>query len=210
MRRVAGAAAIIFLGNVASRVLGLGRELVIAWLFGASGATSAYRTAAQVATQAYDLLISGAISAALVPVFTDYADTPDRRAFGRVVSVVLNLLLLALAAVLLALGLAAPWLVRLLGADPAYVDLTVTLTRWALLSVFFLGVAGVVTAALYARRDFKWPALATAAYNLGIIVAALTLTPLWPASAGADRIVALAIGLVLGALLQAAVQLPGL
>jgi putative peptidoglycan lipid II flippase len=208
MSRVAGAAAIIFLGNVASRVLGLGRELVIAWLFGATGATSAYRTAAQVATQAYDLLISGAISAALVPVFTDYADTPDCRAFARVVSVVLNLLLLALAVVLLALGLAAPWLVRLLGADPRYLDLTVTLTRWALVSVFFLGVAGVVTAALYARRDFKWPALATAAYNLGIIAAALTLSPLWPP--GDERIVALAIGLVLGALLQAAIQLPGL
>jgi putative peptidoglycan lipid II flippase len=208
MRRVAGAAAIIFLGNVASRVLGLVRELVIAALFGPTGATSAYRTAAQLATQAYDLLISGAISAALVPVFTDYADAPDRRAFARVVSVVLNLLLLALAAVLLALSLAAPWLVRLLGADPAYVDLTVTLTRWALLSVFFLGVAGVVTAACYARRDFKWPALATAAYNLGIIAAALGLTRIWPP--GDDSIVALAIGLVLGALLQAAVQLPGL
>ncbi|HZR98323.1 MAG TPA: murein biosynthesis integral membrane protein MurJ [Chloroflexota bacterium] len=208
MRRVAGAAAIIFLGNVASRVLGLVRELVIAALFGATGATSAYRTAAQLATQAYDLLISGAISAALVPVFTDYADAPDRRAFARVVSVVLNLLLLALAVLLLALGLAAPWLVRLLGADPAYLALTVTLTRWALLSVFFLGVAGVVTAACYARRDFKWPALATAAYNLGIIAAALGLTRLWPP--GDASIVALAIGLVLGALLQAAVQLPGL
>src|SRR5579883_2415771 len=206
MRRVAGAAAIIFLGNVASRVLGLVRELVIAALFGATGATSAYRTAAQLATQAYDLLISGAISAALVPVFTDYADAPDRRAFARVVSVVLNALLLALAVVLLALGVAAPWLVRLLGAEPRYFDLT--LTRWALVSVFFLGIAGVVTAACYARRDFKWPAMATAAYNLGIIGAALGLTRLWPA--GDESIVALAIGLVLGALLQAAVQLPGL
>src|ERR671933_82712 len=144
MRRVAGAAAIIFLGNVASRALGLVRELVIAARFGATGATSAYRTAAQLATQAYDLLISGAISAALVPVFTDYADAPDRRAFARVVSVVLNLLLLALAVVLLALGLAAP----------------------------------------------------------------LALSPLWPP--GDERIVALAIGLVLGAFLQAAIQLPGL
>src|SRR5919206_973727 len=111
MRRVAGAAAIIFLGNVTSRLLGLARELVIAWLFGATGATSAYRTAARLAVVAYDLLISGAISAALVPVFTDYADAPDRRAFARVVLVVLNLLLLALGAVLVALGVAAPWLV---------------------------------------------------------------------------------------------------
>ena len=59
------------------RLLGLAREIVIAALFGNTGATSAYRTAARLATVAYDLLISGAISAALVPVFSDYA-----RAFG--------------------------------------------------------------------------------------------------------------------------------
>src|SRR5438270_3178511 len=210
MRRLAGAAAIIFLGNVASRLLGLAREIVIAALFGNTGATSAYRTAARLATVAYDLLISGAISAALVPVFTDYARAGDPRAFARVVSVVLNLLLLALGALLLVLALAAPVLVALLGADAAYFDLTVTLTRWALLSVLLLGVAGVLTAALYARRDFKWPAFATAAYNAGIIATAWALTRPYGDERPASSIVALAIGLVVGALLQAAIQVPGL
>ena len=209
MGSIAGAAAIIFLGNVASRLLGLAREIVIAALFGNTGATSAYRTAARLATVAYDLLISGAISAALVPVFTDYADAPDRRAFARVVCVVLNLLLLALGVLLLVLGIAAPWVVRVLGASPEYFDLTVTLTRWALASVWLLGLAGVLTAALYARRDFKWPAFATAAYNGGIIVAAWVLTRQWPDERPPESIVALAIGLVLGALLQATIQLPG-
>ena len=210
MGSIAGAAAIIFLGNVASRLLGLAREIVIAALFGNTGATSAYRTAARLATVAYDLLISGAISAALVPVFTDYARAGDPRAFARVVSVVLNLLLLALGALLLVLALAAPALVVLLGADAAYFDLTVTLTRWALLSVLLLGVAGVLTAALYARRDFKWPAFATAAYNAGIIATAWALTRPYGDERPASSIVALAIGLVVGALLQAAIQVPGL
>jgi putative peptidoglycan lipid II flippase len=207
MGRLAGAAAIIFLGNVTSRLLGLVREQVIAALFGVTGPTSAYRTATRLATVVYDLLISGAISAALVPVFTDYAR--ERRQLAHVVCVVLNLLLLVLGAALLLLGLAAPALVRLLGANPAYFDLTVTLTRWALASVWLLGLAGVLTAALYARRDFKWPAFATAAYNLGLIGAAWLLTPLWPAERAAESIVVLAIGLVVGALLQVAVQLPG-
>jgi putative peptidoglycan lipid II flippase len=210
MGSIAGAAAIIFLGNVASRLLGLAREIVIAALFGNTGATSAYRTAARLATVAYDLLISGAISAALVPVFTDYARAGDPAAFARVVSVVLNLLLLALGALLLVLALAAPALVVLLGADAAYFDLTVTLTRWALLSVLLLGVAGVLTAALYARRDFKWPAFATAAYNAGIIATAWALTRPYGDERPASSIVALAIGLVVGALLQAAIQVPGL
>ncbi|HWP28765.1 MAG TPA: lipid II flippase MurJ, partial [Chloroflexota bacterium] len=207
MGRLAGAAAIIFLGNITSRLLGLVREQVIAALFGVTGPTSAYRTATRLATVVYDLLISGAISAALVPVFTDYAR--DRRHLAHVVCVVLNLLLLGLGVALLLLGLAAPTLVRLLGANPVYFELTVTLTRWALVSVWLLGLAGVLTAALYARRDFKWPAFATAAYNLGLIGAAWLLTPLWPAERAAESIVVLAIGLVVGALLQVAVQLPG-
>src|SRR5581483_11378205 len=202
MGGIASAAAIIFLGNVTSRLLGLAREIVIAALFGNTGATSAYRTAARLATVAYDLLISGAISAALVPVFTDYARTGDSRALARVVSVILNLLLV--------LMVAAPAVVALLGADAAYFDLTVTLTRWALLSVLLLGVAGVLTAALYAQRDFKWPAFATAAYNAGIIAAAWALTRPYGDDRPPESIVALAIGLVLGAFLQAAIQLPGL
>ncbi len=210
MGGIASAAAIIFLGNVTSRLLGLAREIVIAALFGNTGATSAYRTAARLATVAYDLLISGAISAALVPVFTDYARTGDSRALARVVSVILNLLLLALGVLLLVLMVAAPAVVALLGADAAYFDLTVTLTRWALLSVLLLGVAGVLTAALYAQRDFKWPAFATAAYNAGIIAAAWALTRPYGDDRPPESIVALAIGLVLGAFLQAAIQLPGL
>lgn len=213
MGRLAGAAAIIFLGNVASRLLGLAREIVIAALFGATGATSAYRTAARVATVVYDLLVSGAISAALVPVFSEYADAGGD-ALARVVGAVLALLGLALAVVLLLLGVFAPAVVGVLGADPGYFALTVTLTRWALASVLLLGLAGVLTAALYARRDFKWAALATAAYNAGIIAAALALAPLWGVEPDGTRpdasILALAIGLVVGALLQVLVQLPGL
>jgi putative peptidoglycan lipid II flippase len=213
MRRVATAAAIIFLGNVASRVLGLAREMVFAALFGTSGAMSAYRTAARVQVMVYDLLVSGAISAALVPVFSQYAERSPA-ALGRVVGVVLSLLTLALGVVVLVGVLAAPVLVGLLGADAQYFGLTVALTRWALVSVLLLGVAGVLTAALHARRDFKWAALATAAYNAGLILAALALTPLWGVEPDGRRpdasVVALALGLVVGAALQALVQLPGL
>jgi putative peptidoglycan lipid II flippase len=174
---------------------------------------SAYRTAARVQVMVYDLLVSGAISAALVPVFSQYAERGPA-ALGQVVGVVLSLLTLLLGGVVLALGVGAPLLVELLGADPQYVALTVTLTRWALVSVLLLGVAGVLTAALHARRDFKWAALATAAYNAGIILAALALTPLWGVEPDGSRpdasVVALALGLVVGAGLQALVQLPGL
>ncbi len=70
---IARAAGILSLGNVASRVLGLVRQTVIADLFGASPYVSAFVAAARVPTMIYDLLIGGAISAALIPVFSDYA-----------------------------------------------------------------------------------------------------------------------------------------
>ena len=75
---LARSATILSLGNVASRVLGLVRETVIAGYFGATGAVSAFRLAARVPTMLYDLLVGGMLSAALVPVLSDYA-RPDRR-----------------------------------------------------------------------------------------------------------------------------------
>ena len=67
MRNVAIAMVVIALGNIVSRLLGLVREQVMAALFGATGATDAFVVASAVPQIVYDLLVGGAISAALVP-----------------------------------------------------------------------------------------------------------------------------------------------
>jgi putative peptidoglycan lipid II flippase len=72
-RSIATAAVLIMLGNVASRVLGLVREQLIAALFGTTAAASVFTAASRVPTMVYDLLIGGALTAALVPVFSEYA-----------------------------------------------------------------------------------------------------------------------------------------
>src|SRR5207302_6901368 len=102
-------------GNITSRVLGLVREQVIAALFGATGATSAFRTATRVSTAVYDLLLSGATTAALVPVFSDYAASDETEQLSRIVSTFVNFTLLSLGAVVAALVIGAPLLVTLLG-----------------------------------------------------------------------------------------------
>src|SRR5207237_6157937 len=116
-RAIASAAVLIGLGNVASRLLGLGREQVIAALYGATGATSAFRTATRVSTAAYDLLLSGAITSALVPVLSDYAATGRTAELSRIISTFVNLMLLGLGAVVALFVLGAPALVAVLGAD---------------------------------------------------------------------------------------------
>ena len=76
---LARSATLLPIGNIASRVLGLLREMVINAIFGPSGLVSAFTVASFVPTMLYDFLIGGMLSAALVPVLSDYA-RPERRA----------------------------------------------------------------------------------------------------------------------------------
>ena len=114
-RGVARAAVVIMLGNVFSRLLGFVRDALTAVLFGSSAQVSGYFTALKVQTSIYDLLISGVISAAFIPVFSTIRD--DEREFGRVGGTVLTLTLLVMALAMGALELFARDVVLLL--DPS-------------------------------------------------------------------------------------------
>src|SRR5512142_885508 len=110
-RGLVNAAGIIAAGNVASRVLGLVRESVIAYLFGATASVSAFRVAATLVQQLYDFLVGGMASAALVPVLSDIAEHQSREELWQVASIIINSLALALALAVLVLELLAPQLV---------------------------------------------------------------------------------------------------
>lgn len=204
MRQIAIAALFVAVGNVASRVLGLGRMSVIAYFFGTSPGADAYTAAFTIPITLYDLLINGAISAALVPVFSEYAEG-DEREFWRIVSGVINIALLALALLIALMIWQAPLAVRLLvqASRPELHPLTVLLVRMMLPAVFFMGLSGLLTAVLYARRTFLLPAFAAAMFNAGIILGAVLFH---------DRldVASLAVGMVIGAVGQVLLQLPGL
>ena len=202
---LARSAGVLALGSAASRVLGLVREVVIAALFGATGEVSAFRVASQVPVLLYDFLVGGMLSAALVPVLSQTVHLRDRRAFGRLVSVLATWLGLALAVATAVLMVAAPQVAGLLvggfrAGDPALFDLTVRLIRWTAPVVWLLSMAGLTTAALYALQRFTFPAAATAIYNLGIVIAA-------PLLARRLGIAALVVGVLAGAVAQLAVML---
>src|SRR5215813_11780816 len=92
-RALALAALFIAIGNIASRLLGLGRVTAIALFFGRSAGVDAYAAAWIVPNTIYDVLIAGAVSAVFVPVFSEYAEG-DRHEFGRIVSGVVTWVLL--------------------------------------------------------------------------------------------------------------------
>ena len=202
---IARAALIIMLGNMVSRLMGVVREQVIAGLFGASAATDAFTAAARVPITVYDLLIGGIISAALIPVFSDYADPGQERELRRVWSTVLNLVSLVLLVALAVLMMLARPLMSLFapGFPATTLDLAVQLVLWMLPSVLFMGWAGVFTGLLYAQRRFTAPAFAAACYNMGIVAMAL----LFHRPLGVHSLV---LGVLLGALVQAGVLAVGL
>jgi len=202
-QRIATAASLIMLGNIASRLLGVVREQVIAALFGTTGTTDAFVAAATVPTMVYDLLIGGAISAALIPVFADYADKEDE--LWRVASTVINLVLGVLVIAVAILVIFAPQLMGVLatGLPVEKQAQAVVLVRLVLPAVLFLGLSAITTALLYAQQRFALPAFAVALYNLGLIVVAVLF-------AGRLGVVSLALGLLVGAMAQVALQLPGL
>jgi putative peptidoglycan lipid II flippase len=202
---IAQAALLVSLGNVSSRFLGLVRETVISHLFGATGLVSAFRVASIVPTMIYDLLIGGMISAALVPVLSDYM-APDRREeLCRLVGALFTLVAVVFSAVVLMLEIAAPGVAWLLGGgfDPRLLAETTRLMRLILPAVLFFGLSGAAAGLLYADKRFVYPAFGASVFNAGIVVMALLF---------ADRvgIASLSLGVLLGSILQLGIQLPGL
>ncbi len=204
MRSVAVAAMLIAVGNIASRLLGLIREPTIAYYFGRGVEVDAFQIAWTVPNTVYDLLIAGAVSAALVPVFSEYAEG-ERDEFWRVVSGVLTLALAALTALTALAVWQAPLLVSAL-TTPSEVELralATPLVRLLMPAVLLMGISGLATAVLHAQRRFLLPAFVMVTFNAGMILGIVLLH---------ERlgIYSLAAGALVGALGQVAVQLPGL
>src|SRR5881392_3950950 len=111
-RRLAWSTAIFALATGISRVLGLIREVVAAYYFGASGKINAFTVAFQVPNLFRALVADFALSAAFVPVFTELQEKGERQRAWRVASSLFWLTLLGLTALTAVFMLAAPWLLR--------------------------------------------------------------------------------------------------
>jgi putative peptidoglycan lipid II flippase len=204
-RGLARNASIIALGNIASRVLGLVRDRAKGHYFGATGAVSAYESAVIVPITIYDLLIGGMVSSALVPVFSEYLARQRRDELWRLVGTLLALLTMAMAVFVVVVQLTAPLIAAFMAPDfsPELRGLLIQLLRVLVFGLFFMSLSAVLTGLLYSLQRFTLPTFTAALFNLGIIGGALLLHRQW-------GVLSLAAGLLLGAALQVAVQLPGL
>lgn len=204
--RIARSAGIVAGGFLASKVLGLVREMAIARAFGTSPSVDAYYAAFNLPDLLYALIPGGALASVFIPVLAGYLAADDRRGVWELVSGVLNVVLLLVAGLGGLAALTAPWLIAHLlapGFTPAQQALTVDLMRLVLLSTLIFAASGVVMGTLHAHQHFLLPAIAPCLYNLGIIAGALFLAP-------RIGIYGLAWGVVGGALMHLLVQVPGL
>lgn len=202
---VAQAAGVIALGNVASRMLGLAREMVKSGLFGAGGHVSALNAAMRIPIMIYDLLVGGIVSSALVPVLSDYT-APERRAeLCRLLGVLVSVTLLVLCGFVLVGEYLSPWVTRLIagGLSTSYQALASNLLRLVLPAVIFLSLSSVLSGALYALKRFTLPAFTAAVFNATMVIMALAFGQRW-------GVRSMAVGMLLGALFQVVLQAPGL
>ena len=199
------ASLILTVAALASRLLGWIRLLVIGSQFGASRELDAYFAAFRIPDAIFQLVVAGALSAALIPVFASYRARGQDREAWQLASSIINLVLIALAALSLLMAIFAPVLVPIVapGFDAPTTELTIRMTRIMLLSPVLIGMGAVVTGILNTYGQFTVPAIAPLLYNLAIIAAAILLAPV-------IGVEGLAVGVALGSLAHLAVQLPNL
>ena len=202
---VMAAAFIISSAGIASRILGLFRDRILAATFGAGDILDAYYAAFRIPDMIYNLLILGALSAAFIPVFTQLISKDKEEEAWDLANGVLNVQILIMSVVTIILAFFAPFVMSVItpGFSNGKMELTVLFTRIMFLSPLILGISGIFGGVLVSMKKFLIYSLAPIMYNLGIIFGAVFLVKIiGPAG--------LAVGVVLGAFFHMLIQYPAL
>jgi putative peptidoglycan lipid II flippase len=204
-------ASLVSLLTLASRITGLVRELLMAATFGASALTDAFHVAFRIPNLLRRLFAEGAFSQAFVPVLAASRQTDGEQATRVLIQQVATVLAWALTLTSVLGVLAAPWLVWGMAAGlkqhPAGFEAAVVLTRWMFPYIAFMSMVALAAGVLNTWRRFAVPAVTPVLLNLSMIGAAWWGAP-WFARMGWEPIYAMAVGVMLGGVLQLGVQLP--
>ena len=205
------ASGIIAIAVMCSRVLGLVREVLFNSLFG-TAAMGLFLIAFRLPNLLRDLFAEGALSTAFVTVFSQKIEKDGPSAAWDLASKMLTLATVFMSAIsLLGIVFAGP-LVRLLapGFDPADAGFTILLTQIMYPFILLVSLAALVMGALNSRQIFTAPAMASSFFNIGSIAGGVIFGWLIDRSFGRNALIGLAIGTLVGGLLQLLVQMPSL
>lgn len=199
----------IGVATLASRILGFARDMIVALTFGAGGVTDAFVVAFRIPNVLRRLLGEGALSTAVIPVFTDYTLNRSPEDFVKMLRAVFAAALLALS-LTTAIGIAAaPGILRVIApgfmGDPAQASLALLLTRVMFPYLILVGLGALAMGVLNTHGRFFAAAIGPALLNVGMIAAVLLLAPRVE-----PPILALAIGVLVGGIAQLFAQVPTL
>jgi putative peptidoglycan lipid II flippase len=207
-RRLARSTAIFSLATGVSRILGLVREIVASYYFGAAGKVNAFTVAFQVPNLVRSLVADAALSAAFVPIFTELLEKGEKRRAWRIASTLFWLVLLVLGALTALLMLLAPWIIKPFGDPGGDPELAVGLSRVLFPIVVLLGVSGIVVGILNSYEHFAVPALTPVFWNLAIIAGLVIGVP--QADTIDTKLYVYAASILVGTVIQVLLPIPWL
>ena len=199
---IGGATGILAISSIISGLLGLLTDRLLASHFGAGLETSIFFAAFKIPDLVYNVLISGGILVAFLPIFTEYFSEDKDKAW-QMTNYVLNIFSFLLISISLVLFILAPYLMKFI--TPGFTEegksIAVLLTRLLLIQPIFLGLSNIFSGILQYFNRFLIYGLAPIFYNLGIISGILFLAPYF-------GIFGVGLGVLLGAFLHLAIQIP--
>jgi putative peptidoglycan lipid II flippase len=214
-------AAVVGVAVMGSRLMGVIREQVFAFMFGASNLSDAFFTAWRIPNLLRDLFAEGALSTAFTSTFTKTWTKEGPEASWRLAQIVLSTLILILGLICL-VGIAfSPWIVDIISPGfhkvPGKFESSVAMTRLLFPFILFVSIAAVVMGMLNARNIFGLPASASTIFNIISVVSGALFA--WIAEPHEDwhhphfgerALYGWCFGVLLGGVAQLGVQLPAL
>ncbi len=208
-RHIANSAGIVALGTFSSRILGFVRDVILAGIFGASFVADAFYVAFRIPNFLRELFAEGSMSAAFVPVFSEYLTLHGKSEAKKLARATLTVLFIILLFVVILGIIFSPQILSLIARgfleDPQKFELTTMLTRIMFPFLLFISCAAWVMGILNSTRHFGPPAFSSAVYNAVNIIMILALSPYM-----AQPVFAAAIGVTLGGAAQFLIQVPTL
>jgi putative peptidoglycan lipid II flippase len=210
---LASSAGLVGSATMISRLLGLARDQVFAYLFGANNAMDAFYVAFRIPNLFRDLFAEGAMNAAFVPTFTRQLTRYGKDQAWKLANNVINTLAISTGLLVIIGIVSAGPLITFLASDyasvPGKLELTALLTKITLPFLTLIAIAAAFMGMLNSLQRFFIPALSPAMFNISTIFCAFALVPVMP-KFGLAPITAIAIGTLVGGLGQLVIQWPAL
>lgn len=206
-KKITKAASIIGLGTLLSRIFGFLRDVVIAHFFGAGLAADAFFVAFRIPNLWRRLVGEGSLTISFIPVYTEYLTQRSEKEVRELTHIAFTIAAMGL--LLLTLGgiFFSPYLIRIIAPGfikiPEKFDLTVHLNQIIFPYLFFMGLFALSMGILNSHRHFFAPAFAPIFLNISMIVSVFLFYSVFK-----KPIMALAIGVLAGGIIQFIFQIP--